>query len=187
MQKNVLFSGLALAGLVVCYFLYSNFFTPQSNTYPAVSPYQLLDADDVQATIKQAVENNDIEMFNREKARIVEFAQAMDLAPESIEFIQSSEADAYLRFHAKRALFDEALINAFLNLETLAEAKQNYPEASNLFEKADNVISQRDKLFNEIVATLQAEGLSEDEAQTAARQLWRERFDRQSVKQFLGQ
>lgn len=186
MQGSKWFAGLIVVSLAVIGFYYFSS-TPPKQDYADLSPYALLDASDVRQTVKQALKNNDTAALDNQIEKIVVVARQMPLHPDDIAFLKGQEARAYLRFHASRALFDDAVIERFISLQPISDLKLDYPEAEDRFARADSIIAKRDALFKQIRDSLLDDGMTPNEANHTARALWRDRFDTQSVKQFIGQ
>ncbi len=182
MTKQKVKIGLAIASLcIISLYVIYTFLKPQVN-YADLSPYALLDALDVQLAVQQSLRENAPQQLDKQIKQIVSVAKKMPLPPADIRFLRSDDAKDYLVFHGKRALFDELVSEQFKTLGTISELKQRFPEAKDKFKKADEILSQRDVLFEQIVTGFIDQGFTHQQAQAQARAEWYNRFKLDVVK-----
>ena len=144
---------------------------------PAISRQDILEASDLVAGVKQAVRQQDDAAVKQWLEKAIALAKEAGLPQEDINYLQSDMAVNYLEFHAKRSLFNDAVEQAYYDLYDIEPLKIQYPEAQDLFAKADQLVADRDKIIQQIATEL-AQGESTDEQTLqAARQLWKQRFN----------
>jgi len=174
-MKKVIIAGLiviSLAFLVIVYLPSA----PSENAEPTVSKFDLLHTLDVMDAAVKSVEQQDPDIIKTKIEHVVKVADEIGLAKDDIAYLESEQALDYLRFHAKRKLFDAAVVKSYRNLTSIVPYKELYPEANDRFSKADAIIEQRNQLFEELVNTLKAEGMEQTQAEQRAKALWLERF-----------
>ncbi|MEP7702780.1 hypothetical protein [Paraglaciecola sp. 25GB23A] len=151
--------------------------TDVNQVVPVISRQDILEASDLVAGVKQAVRQQDDAAVKQSLEKAIALAKEAGLPQEDISYLQSDMAVNYLEFHAKRSLFNDAVEQAYYDLYDIEPLKIQYPEAQDLFAKADQLVADRDKIIQQIAAEL-AQGESTDEQTLqAARQLWKQRFN----------
>ena len=144
----------------------------QTINTPAISRQQILHATDLVAGIKQAVAQSDDATINSWLHKALELAKTAELAQDDIEYLQSAAAKKYVVFHAKRSLFNDKFEKAYYAVEDTEPLKIEYPEAQDLFDKADQLVMARNKLIQQL-----ANGKAvNDEYLSQAKLLWQQRF-----------
>ena len=137
---------------------------------------QILHASDLMAGVKQAIQQQDAQALQTWQQKAVEVAVAAELSQQDIDFIASQEGLEYLQFHANRALFNEGFEQRYHSLAGIEDLKAQYPQAQDLFAKADEMIAQRDAIINEIAIELGGTNPPGDVAIKEAKRLWQQRF-----------
>jgi hypothetical protein len=151
--------------------------TDVNQVVPVISRQDILEASDLVAGVKLAVRQQDDAAVKQWLEKAITLAKEAGLPQEDISYLQSDMAVNYLEFHAKRSLFNDAVEQAYYDLYDIEPLKIQYPEAQDLFAKADQLVADRDKIIQQIAAEL-AQGESTDEQTLqAARQLWKQRFN----------
>lgn len=79
-------------------------------------------------------------------------------------------------FNAKRELFNETFETRYLALESIDDLAQKYPEAGDLFEKAQVLIKKRDEIIYAIAQTLAQGDKPTSQHIEEAKAIWRERY-----------
>jgi superfamily I DNA and RNA helicase len=169
---------VVLAGLG---FWYSQPSEPVTDTVvkqvvPVISRQDILEASDLVAGVKQAVKQQDDAALKQWLEKAIALAQEAGLPQEDINYLQSDMAVNYLEFHAKRSLFNDAIEQAYYALYDIEPLKIQYPEAQDLFAKADQLVAARDKIIQQIAAELARGENTDEQTLQAARQLWQQRF-----------
>ncbi|MDP5030443.1 hypothetical protein [Paraglaciecola sp.] len=143
---------------------------------PVITRQQILQASDLVAGVKQAVKQNDKAAVKAWLVKATDLAKEAGLPEDDIHYLQSDMAINYLEFHAKRSLFNDAVEQAYYALYDIEPLKIQYPEAQDLFAKADQLIAQRDEIIEQIAAELSSEQHTKEQTLAAARQQWKARF-----------
>lgn len=147
--------------------------------FPTITIEQIFATSDFSNGVKQAVINNNPQAVDEWLEKALHVAEQAQLDAETLDYIQSPRAHDYVVFVAKRQLFSEAFEARYYDLQDIDSLKAKYPEAEDLFPRADTLITQRDQTIQEVAKTL-SEGKAVDEATLAyAKKLWRERFSEQ--------
>ena len=73
----------------------------ESAQVPLITVMELLHASDLQAGVKQAVENNDYAAIDGWIAQAVEVGKAASLSQQDIDYLHSNHAREYVIFNAK--------------------------------------------------------------------------------------
>jgi hypothetical protein len=143
---------------------------------PVISRQQILHATDLVAGVKQAVATDDKDEINNWLNKALELAKIAQLPPEDIAYLQSKDAYNYLVFHAKRSLFNDAFEQAYYAIEDIEPLKIQYPEAQDLFAKAEQLVMTRNQLIQQLAAELSKGQTVNDEHLLQAKKLWQQRF-----------
>ncbi|MFT4940453.1 MAG: hypothetical protein ACI88A_003508 [Paraglaciecola sp.] len=150
--------------------------TPESTQLPVISRLDILHASDLIGGVKLAVAQNDTDAVDDWLEKAIDLAIIAKLSEEDLEYLQSDRARKYVVFHAKRRLFSDAVEEAYYALYDIESIKAQYPEALNLFADADQLISDRNKLIQQIAAELANGEQVNDRILLEAQQHWKQRF-----------
>lgn len=123
-------------------------------TQTTISRDDILNTHDLITGVKHAVSTGDLDAINQWQHKAAEVAKAAGLTQADIDYIQSAYVKNYLVFSAKRSLFNDAVEQAYYTLGDITQIKQRYPEASDLFSQADQLIRERDNLIHNIAKEL---------------------------------
>ena len=126
--------------------------TDVNQVVPVISRQDILEASDLVAGVKQAVRQQDDAAVKQWLEKAIALAKEAGLPQEDISYLQSDMAVNYLEFHAKRSLFNDAVEQAYYDLYDIEPLKIQYPEAQDLFAKADQLVADRDKIIQQIAA-----------------------------------
>lgn len=188
-MKNLAIAGAVIAALALLLYLSQSTddssIAPQAEpvSQPSVSRSDLLHASDVVAAAKAAVQQRQPELLAAAMDKVVTVAEQIGLPDADLAYLRSHQARDYVVFHAKRTVFDEAVIARYEALLPIDDLKAKYPEAEDRFADADKMILQRDVLFSALINTLKNEGMSPQQAEQQARALWREKMQQQHQPQ----
>lgn len=151
-----------------------------TRTIDTDNPSPVIDLNDILTNPQMVEESNaavlsgDMEVLLSLQAKALEIADAGGIAEQDRRAIEGPRGLDYMTFLAKRRLFVEAFEDRFRNLQPITSLKLTYPEASDLFEKADQLIDTRDKTIVSIAEML-ADGAPTSEYMAQAREAWRQR------------
>jgi hypothetical protein len=151
--------------------------TDVNQVVPVISRQDILEASDLVAGVKLAVRQQDDAAVKQWLEKAITLAKEAGLPQEDISYLQSDMAVNYLEFHAKRSLFNDAVEQAYYDLYDIEPLKIQYPEAQDLFAKADQLVADRDKIIQQIAAELAQGENTDEQTLQAARQLWKQRFN----------
>lgn len=124
------------------------------SSVPVITVMDILHARDLQAGVKQAVKANDSEAINGWLEQALSVAKAASLSQHDIDYLSSSQAYDYLVFNAKRQLFNDAFEARYYALEDISDLQTQYPEAKDLYERAEQLIEKRDAIIFQIATAL---------------------------------
>ncbi len=175
MKKAGLLVGL-VAVCVIGYFIYLSDTSSESAPVPVITVMDILHATDLQAGIKQAVEDNDDDALSSWMEKAAHVGEQAGLAADDMAYLNSSRAVDYVKFNAKRSLFNDEFEQRYYALEEIESLKSAYPEANDLFPKVDALIEKRDQIITQIAATLSPGQTPGDAEISEARRLWQERY-----------
>ena len=144
----------------------------ESAQVPLITVMELLHASDLQAGVKQAVENNDYAAIDGWIAQAVEVGKAASLSQQDIDYLHSNHAREYVIFNAKRQLFNQEFEQRYYALEDIASLKTKDPEAKDLFPRAETLLSKRDAIIRQIAETLSGETPPSEAALKEAETQW---------------
>ncbi|MDU0355342.1 hypothetical protein RS130_16790 [Paraglaciecola aquimarina] len=101
----------------------------KTNSQPVISRQDILNATDLKAGIKQAVQNNNNDAIDVWLEKASDLAVEAGLDHEDIQYLQSELAAKFVVFRAKRSLFNDAIEQAYYAIEDITVIKEQYPEA----------------------------------------------------------
>ena len=149
----------------------------QTQELPVISRQQILTATDLVEGVKQGLQQDDDEAIDTWMSKAASVAREADIAKEDIDYIESDAARDYVIFQAKRRQFNDAVEQAYYELQGIDAIKAAYSQAKDLYASADKLIAERDTLIEQI-ATEIADGNTPTNAERqAARQQWLKRYN----------
>ncbi|WP_414830603.1 hypothetical protein [Alteromonas sp. H39] len=165
---------LAVAGWFI--YLSQNSSSEENTQVPVITVMEILHASDLQEGIKDAVSENDQQAINDwlDKARHV--GEQAALSDSDTAYLASEQAREYVIFNAKRALFNEKFETRYLNLRGIDDLKQAYPEARDLFPRAETLLQKRDDIIERIAQTLAGTEAPDEEHIREAQTMWKARY-----------
>ena len=111
---------------------------------PLITMSDILNNPEFKEGMQQAVGDKDQGLMEDLQDKAIEIAQAAGFSPAQMKLLEGEQGKLYLSFNAKRQLFMQAFTVAFKQLDDIGPLKQRYPEAQDLFPRADELIEQRD-------------------------------------------
>lgn len=143
---------------------------------PVITAMDILHASDLKAGVKKAVSKGDQNAIDEWMQKAVHVAEEAGLSDGDLDWLTSGQAEDYVVFNAKRALFNDAFEQRFLTLKEIDDLKQQYPEAKSLFPKAESLIEKRNQIIYSIAQAL-ANGKEPSNQELAeAREVWKARY-----------
>ena len=139
---------------------------------PVITVMEILHASDLQEGVKQAVNRNNDEEIQYWLQQALDVAEAANLAADDLEYLRSSAAKDYVVFNAKRQLFNEEFETHYYALESIDSLKAKYPEAQDLFARADALLEKRDAIIQQIAVTIAGNDAPSDAVLKEAREQW---------------
>ena len=180
-MKGVIAALVVVALAVAGRFIYlSQSSSSEENTQvPVITVMEILHATDLQAGIKRAVSENDNQAIDDwlDKARNV--GEQAALSKSDMAYLSSGQAREYVIFNAKRALFNEKFETRYLNLRGIDDLKQAYPEAKDLFPRAETLLQKRNDIIERIAQTLAGGDAPDEEHIREAQAMWKARYREQ--------
>lgn len=164
---------LAVAGRFI--YLSQQSSSAENTQVPVITVMEILHASDLQAGIKDAVRENDQQAIDDwlEKARNV--GEQAAFSDSDMAYLSSERAREYVIFNAKRALFNEKFETRYLNLRGIDDLKQAYPEARDLFPRAEALLQKRNDIIERIAQTLAGGDEPDENHIQEAQALWKAR------------
>ncbi|WP_218309519.1 hypothetical protein [Alteromonas antoniana] len=168
---------LAVAGRFI--YLSQSSSSEENTQVPVITVMEILHATDLQAGIKRAVSENDNQAIDDwlDKARNV--GEQAALSKSDMAYLSSGQAREYVIFNAKRALFNEKFETRYLNLRGIDDLKQAYPEAKDLFPRAETLLQKRNDIIERIAQTLAGGDVPDEEHIREAQAMWKARYREQ--------
>lgn len=139
---------------------------------PVITVMEILHASDLQAGVKQAVANNNDAAIDEWMSQAKEVAEAASLSSQDKNYLASQHAREYVIFNAKRQLFNEAFEARYYALEDIDALKAQYPEAHDLFPRADALLEKRDNIINQIAVAISGDSSPSEAAIKEAQAQW---------------
>ena len=136
-----------------------DWFTQPRQLESSVSPSgvtmtQLLSVPEVTEKALFSVVEDNPKILLEVQAELVETAEKLGFSDSQLSFLASGPLLDYLRYHAKREMFNAAVHHAYINLENIDDIKAQYPEAKDLFKEAEQLIIRRNQLIEQIALSL---------------------------------
>ncbi len=182
-MKKLLLTGLLIIVGIAGYFVWLSDRSAETvkEPVPVINVMDILKASDLRAGVKQAVKQNDEQAIEQWLQKGQEVGQQAGLSKENIKYLGSEKAKRYVKYNAKRDLFNEEFEQRYANLEGISDLKERYPEANKLYDKARELIAKRDSLIEQIAGTLSESGTVTKAHRQAAQKIWQKRH--QAVQQ----
>ncbi|MEG3766435.1 hypothetical protein [Alteromonas sp. 14N.309.X.WAT.G.H12] len=174
-------AGIILTSLVCLvggYLIYLSYISSHHEE-EAVVPFTVMDilhATDLENGIKEAVKQDNDQAISDWLEKAEDVAEQVGLPDSDLDYLRSSQAKNYVIFNAKRQLFNEEFEQAYYALEGIDGIKQRYPEAKDLFDRAETLLKKRDQIIEQIALTLSNGQTPDEEDLSAARALWQQRY-----------
>jgi len=143
-----------------------------ASAVPVITVMEILHASDLQVGIKQAVKQNNDAQIDYWLEQANEVAEAASLSEDDLEYLNSKAAKDYVVFNAKRQLFNEEFEQHYYALEKIDGLKQKYPEAKDLFARADALLEKRDAIIEQIAIAIAGDDSPSDAVMKEAKQQW---------------
>lgn len=134
-----------------------------------------MDENGYSGGIKQAVINDNEKAITGWMEKASHVGEQAGLSDEDMAYLDSQRAINYVKFNAKRSLFNDEFEQRYFALEEIDSLKAAYPEAKDLFSKVDSLIKKRDQIIDQIASTLSSGEAGKAEL-AEARRLWRQRY-----------
>lgn len=143
-------------------------------TSPLIGMTDVLNNPEFKEGIQQAVRENDEALMADLQDKAIEIAQVAGFNDSQMKLLEGEQGKNYLSFNAKRQLFMQAFSLAYKQLDDIEPLKKRYPEARDLFAKADELIAKREA---DLIAAAKELAGSESDYQgylEQAREQWRQ-------------
>lgn len=144
----------------------------QAAQAPVITVMEILHASDLQDGVKQAVANDDQAAIDQWMKQGQEVADAASLSAQDKAYLRSEHARDYVIFNAKRQLFNEAFEARYYALDDIADIKAQYPEAKDLFPRAESLLAKRDRIIQQIAVAISGDSAPSDAVIEEAQAQW---------------
>jgi hypothetical protein len=141
---------------------------------PSIAMTDILNNLEFKEGMQQAVRDNDQELMQDLQDKAIEIATVAGFSPAQMKLLEGEQGKNYLSFNAKRQLFMQAFSLAFKQLNDIAPLKKRYPEAQDLFARADELVAQRDADLIKTAKELAGNDSDYQGYLEQARQQWRQ-------------
>lgn len=147
--------------LALIYMLFEKFERPIEESAPKailkISYLDILENPEFNQKMTEAVLENDIAAMEILQNRAIEIANVAGLASAQMELLVGERGLHFIVFRVKRQIFTDLFSEHYMQLKPISEIKFRYPEAQDLFAKADQLIHQRDESIKNIAIELSSE------------------------------
>lgn len=140
-----------------------------------ISVYDILNADDFVDAAIVSLSSRDASALDEVFERALSVAREAGLDDAELAYLQSEQASEYVLFRAKRESYWRTVEQYYRELLPLAPLQQMYPEAQDLFAKADELERSRAKMLLDIASALASPEAPSQVHHEEAKRLWRER------------
>ncbi|MCV2885187.1 hypothetical protein OE749_10840 [Aestuariibacter sp. AA17] len=170
MKKFALFI-IVLSVLAILFYHHDeNENVTQTKTQPSISYIDILHNPEFKHGIMQAVSAKDDALLKSLQAKALEIAEAANLSEQEISLFAGTKGEGFIRFHGSRFLFWQNVEQRYRNLTDIEDLKTQYPQAQDLFSKADALLEKRNDLLSQMVEEYRIAGIENPE--DAARHNW---------------
>jgi|GEM_PF-1260225 len=146
--------------------------TEQISAPPLLTLSELLNADDVKASLALASEQSDMQSIRLWQERLLQAADEVNLRPSEIELISGSQGMIFLEFQGMKTNYQRDFDQAFYDFGDVDAVYRQYPAFESLHAKSRDLVSKRDALIESVAAELTTQGLSPDESTEEAKRQW---------------
>lgn len=148
--------------------------TAESNIPPSISYLDILNNPEFKSKMVSATRENNTDTLAELQEKAVQIGKAANLSPDEMALLSGEKGLRFMQFRAKRDMFLEEFTNHYNQLLPINTLKSRYPEAADMFDKADSMIAERDD--NIIRIARQLAGTDNVEPfLSQARQQWKDR------------
>ncbi len=175
--QTAIFGGLLLvvAGMSGYWFSTSRHLVVEEEAAPIISVQDILNTHDFMDAALTYHQQGDVEPLTAVFAAAQALAQEAGLDEQALVYLRSSEAREYVLFRAKREQFWREVERHYRELLPMAPLHARFPEASDLFAKADALEQSREQTLAAIAAVLAAPEEPTAIHHAKAERLWQER------------
>jgi hypothetical protein len=160
--------------LVLIYLLSEKFAQPIEDEPPQaisqISFLDILDNPEFNQKMSEAVLENDIAAMEVLQNRAIEIANVAGLESSQMELLVGERGLHFIVFRVKRQLFADLFSEHYMQLKPISELKLRFPEAQDLFTRADQLIQERDESIKRIAIELSSEANYQGHLQQAKKQ-----------------
>ena len=127
---------------------------PPAHVTPSITYLDILKNPEFKQRLVLAVKSGDDVELKTLQEKAIEIGVAAGLSEQEMALISGQRGLNFMRYRAKREMFEQAFIYRYNNLMDLQPLEHQFPEASDLFHKALETAARRDALIVEIAKTL---------------------------------
>lgn len=147
--------------LALIYMLFEKFERPIEEAAPKpvikISYLDILDNPEFNQKMTEAVLANDIGAMQALQNRAIEIANVAGLTGTQMELLVGERGLHFIAFRVKRQIFADMFSEYYMQLKPISGLKSQYPEAQDLFAKADQLVHDRDESIKRIAIELSSE------------------------------
>lgn len=154
--------------------------TAQTPAEPSISYLDILNHPEFEVGVINALRENNQNEIKRLQARAVEIGILANLSVDEMSLLQGDRGLKFIQFNAKRKMFMDDFSYLYNQLLPIDKLKESYPEAADLFARADKLIAQRDQ--NILQTAKQLAGTEDYQLYLLqARQQWKDTAAKQAL------
>lgn len=137
---------------------------------PLLTLDELLNADDFQQGIKQAVINEDTAALEDWQNQLIAVAEEVRLTERDLNKISGKQGLVFIEFEAKKQLFHDEFVTRFMNFQKIDDLIEKYPYLTGVHQRAKTLIIERDNAIARAAKILAEDGLEGDAIEEARAQ-----------------
>lgn len=177
--------GLASVFAMVAFYQFDETVDPASPLtddiiVPSISYLDILNNPEFKSGIVSAIRDSNLENMYALQSKALEIATAANLGEEELSLLRGDKGLNFMIFRAKRQIFMEDFTYLYNQLLPIDGLKQRYPEATDMFARADELIAKRDASIEQIARELAGAG-DFNAFLRQAKQQWKDKAAKQTA------
>lgn len=159
--KMLRVSAVGLLITVLVGVLFDKLEVPQHISQPSehseqtkISYLDILENPEFKQKMRQAILSDDVETMQMLQNRAIEIANVAGLSADQKSLLVGERGLHFIAFRVQRQIFADKFSEYYIQLKSIDQLKRQYPQAQDLFAKADQLIQLRDQSIKEIAIAL---------------------------------
>lgn len=159
--KMLRVSAVGLLIIVLVGVLFDKLEVPQHIAQPSehseqikISYLDILENPEFKQKMRQAILSDDVETMQMLQNRAIEIANVAGLSADQTSLLVGERGLHFIAFRVQRQIFADKFSEHYIQLKSIEQLKRQYPQAQDLFARADQLIQVRDQSIKDIAIAL---------------------------------